>query len=145
MCGSRMLEEERARGAPIACMIESLSLAESRATLLLRDSAGASSSDSESGSSDGDSSGGDGGGAGDRAGVGTGDGAGDELGDGGGVPDAARARPRPQQRGPKAQRVVVDLTENAFGNAKQVRLSALCLILRPEGVPVLHGRCAADS
>jgi hypothetical protein len=44
----RLLEEERTRGAPVACMIASLDLANSRATLLLPDA------DGDSGGSDSD-------------------------------------------------------------------------------------------
>eukprot|EP00892_Ulva_mutabilis_P008831 jgi/Ulvmu1/631/UM010_0001.1 len=150
----RLLEEEKARGAPIACMIESLALAESRATLLLRDGGGGGGESGDTHSVGSASSVADGGSepedptaavaaddtAGDAADAGGveeplegaeapgeqeteqgeegGRGAGTLTGAGAGGGAQGR-RQKPRRRGPSAQRVVVDLTENAFGNAKQ--------------------------
>lgn len=122
----RLLEEEKARGAPIAGMIESLNLAESRATLLLRDADSGSSSDDGSSDEDGAAPACD-------DGAGAYKTAGDAVSDSEDAPGAAQARQAAIGRGGSggakgqaavrsgAQRVVVDLTENAFGNAKQVR------------------------
>lgn len=146
----RLLAEEKARGVPIACMIESLDLAESRATLLLQDAddaSSSSSSDSDEGS-DGGSAARDAGsprsgGAGgeDAAAAATSDAGGGSAGGGecgrggddgsGGDGDAQRelrGQGGTRSRRRRPQRVAVDLTENAFGNAKQVRC---CRLLAP--------------